>query len=86
MNSEHLLPDTAPRTKRELFNRLREIITAGWYTMPDASRYNGTGAPGNFLEDLLGLTVGNLDTPDSVGWELKYYTQKTHLITLFLLP
>lgn len=58
-------------------------MTDGWYTMPEAPRYNGTGGPGNFLEDLLGLTAGNLDIPDSVGWELKYYTERTHLITLF---
>ena len=51
--------------------------------MPEVSRYNGTGGPGNFLEDLLGIIAGNLDAPDSVGWELKYYTQRTHLLTLF---
>jgi len=49
--------------------------------MPD--KYRGTGAPGTFLEDLLGLTTGNKDIPDSLGWEIKYYTKKTNLITLF---
>ena len=78
-----MIPDNPPRTKRELFERLRNVLDAGWQIMPNKRRYNGTGAPGNFLEDLLGLTAGNLDMPDSVGWELKYYTQKTSLITLF---
>ena len=32
---------------------------------------------------MLGLTTGNKDIPDSLGWELKYYTPKTNLITLF---
>ena len=35
-----------------------------------------------FLEDLLGLTTGNVDILDSLGWELKYYTSKTALIVL----
>ena len=47
------------------------------------AKYKGTGAPGTYLEDLLGLTTGNKDIPDSVGWEVKYYTMKTNLITLF---
>ncbi len=50
--------------------------------MPD-KRYQGTGAPGIYLEDLLGLTTGSKDIPDAIGWELKYYTNQTNLITLF---
>lgn len=49
----------------------------------DVKCYNGTGGPGNFLEDLLGLTAGNQDIADCVGWEVKYFTPKTSLITLF---
>lgn len=49
----------------------------------DVARYNGTGAPGNYLEDLIGLTAGNQDIADVVGWEVKFYTAKTHLVTLF---
>ncbi len=30
-----------------------------------------------------GLSVGNQDIADSIGWEIKYYTSETHLITLF---
>lgn len=51
--------------------------------MPINPRYNGTGAPGCYLEDLIGLTAGNKDIADIVGWEVKFYTPKTHLITLF---
>lgn len=71
---------TRPNTKRELFDAVREVIAHGWYTMEG---YGGTGAPGMFLEDLLGLTAGSKDIPDSVGWELKWYTPRTSLLTLF---
>jgi hypothetical protein len=57
------------------------IMHHGTYQMP--AKYQGTGAPGTYLEDLLGLTTGNKDIPDSIGWEVKYYTLKTNLITLF---
>ncbi len=36
-----------------------------------------------FLEDLLGLRAGNIDAPDALGWELKWYTDRTALVTLF---
>lgn len=73
-----------PQTKKQLLARLREIIKAGWMVMPaDVARYNGTGGPGNFLEDLLGLTTGNQDIADCIGWEVKYSTPKTSLMTLF---
>ncbi len=72
-----------PSTKNELFSRMLDVLRHGEYEMPNEPRYRGTGAPGNFLEDILGLTTGNKDIPDSVGWEIKYYTKKTNLITLF---
>jgi len=73
-----------PQTKGQLLSRLKEIINAGWMAMPgDVSRYNGTGGPGNYLEDLLGLTTGNQDIADCIGWEVKFSTPKTSLITLF---
>jgi hypothetical protein len=71
-----------PETHKELFARLREIVSHKVYEMP-RQRYRGTGAPGLFLEDLLGLTTGNKDIPDSLGCELKFYTPSTNLITLF---
>ena len=51
--------------------------------MPEESRYNGSGAPGVFLEDLLGATAGGHDIPDAVGWELKWHSDRTSLVTLF---
>lgn len=73
---------TPPKSKKELYQRLGEIIEKKTYIMP-AKRYAGTGAPGIFLQDLLGINIDNKDIPDSVGFELKFYTPKTHLITLF---
>ena len=72
---------TPPKNKKELFARLNEILAHGKYKM--SAKYAGTGAPGVFLEDLLGLTTGNKDIPDSLGFELKFYTRDTNLITLF---
>lgn len=76
-------PKVAPSNKKELFALIREILQHGWYKMPKSKRFTGTGGPGNFLEDLLGLKVGNQDIADSIGWEIKYYTRQTNLITLF---
>ncbi len=73
---------TPPANKKALFARLTEIIQHGDYEML-GTRYVGTGGPGLYLEDLLGLTTGNRDVPDTLGWELKYYSSKTALITLF---
>ncbi len=79
----NLIPFTTPNSKKELFARLREIIAKGWLEMPDSPRSNGTGAPGNFLEDLIGLKAGNQDIADIAGWEVKFHNPKTSLITLF---
>ncbi len=79
----NLIPFTTPNSKKELFERLRAIIAEGWQEMPATARSAGTGGPGNFLEDLLGLKTGNKDIADIIGWEVKYYTPKTALITLF---
>ena len=71
------------KTRKELFERIRAVIAHGSYDIPGDGRYHGTGAPGMFLEDLLCLTAGSLDIPDSVGFELKWYTSASHLMTLF---
>ena len=71
-----------PTTKKELFQELVEVVRHEAYEMP-TKRYSGTGAPGIYLEDLFGLTAGNKDIPDNLGYELKFYTPKTNLITLF---
>lgn len=77
----YMLNGRPPESKNELFERLVEISQHGFFRMPQ--KYTGTGAPGRFLEDLLGLRTGNMDIPDALGWELKYYTDKTNLVTLF---
>ena len=74
---------TPPKNKRELFGRVQQLIQHGWYEMPDESPYRGTGAPGLYLEYLLGLDPGNADLPDAVGWELKWCSPRTSLVTLF---
>ena len=46
-------------------------------------KVGGTGAPGNLLEDLLGLKTSNTDTPDAGGkWEIKFCGGNS-LLTLF---
>ena len=72
---------TPPRTKQEVFKRLRAVVAHGWYNLP--TKFGGTGGPGMFLESLLELTTGGADIPDAVGWELKWYTSRTTLLTLF---
>lgn len=73
-----LLSNPVPVNRQALYARLREIIALGWQDMPaDVARYNGTGGPGNFLEDMIGLKAGNQDIADVLGWEVKYYTAQT---------
>ena len=77
------MPSEPPRSRTQLFERVREAISHGTFNLPEEGRHRGTGAPGMFLEDVLGLNAGSLDIPDAVGWELKWYTDRTSLITLF---
>lgn len=77
------LPSDPPSNKQELFDRIRAVIDHGTFQMPAGSRYQGTGAPGMFLEDLLGLNAGSMDIPDAVGWEMKWFSARTSLVTLF---
>lgn len=79
-----LLVSPVPVNRADLYKRLREILALGWQEMPKVvARYNGTGGPGNFLEDLIGLKAGNQDIADVLGWEVKYYTPQTTFVTLF---
>ena len=76
-------PTTPPPTNRaDLFEQLLGVLRHGPYEMPTA-RYTGSGGPGLYLEDLLGLTTGNRDSPDTLGYELKFYSKQTTLLTLF---
>lgn len=83
MTPQDLLKRAAPLTKKDLYARLREILDLGWQKMPATARYNGTGGPGCWLEDLIGLRAGNQDIADIIGWEVKYFTPATNYITLF---
>ncbi len=58
------------------------MIEAGWHTIPDRKPFRGTGGPGLYFEHLLGFDVNNQDTPDALGWELKWHTERTALVTL----
>ena len=78
-----IFPTEPPRTQKELFRRMRTVIDYGPYAMPERKGYNGTGAPGLFLEDLLGSKSGGQDIPDAAGWELKWHTDRTEMVTLF---
>ena len=69
--------------KAELFARLRAVLRERKYTMPDRAPYKGSGAPGVFLENLLELSASNQDIPDAGGWEIKFHSQTTNLVTLF---
>lgn len=76
-----IFPNAFPANKQELFQRLRSVMQNGWYQMP--ASYQGTGAAGKFLENLLGKKSDSESFSDTTGWEIKSYTEKTHLITLF---
>ncbi len=68
-----------PRTIRE---RLGEVLATDTYTIPRGKSFEGTGAPGLYLEHLLGLKTSNVDIPDAGAWEVKF-TSGTALTTLF---
>lgn len=63
-------------------NRLREVLDTREYHIPENQGFEGTGAPGLYLEHLLGLKTSNVDVPDAGAWEVKY-TSGTAPITLF---
>ena len=65
-------------SKRVLFEGVRSLCDSGWHDLPNT----GTGAPGNYLEHMLGLETTNHDGPDAGLWELKF-SQGKSLLTLF---
>ena len=71
---------TTPST--DIRNKLKGILETREYTIPDDGRFGGTGAPGLYLEHLLGLKTSNADVPDAGGWEVKFSSGNA-LITLF---
>jgi len=68
------------------FNKLREIIKNGWYTIPVDAGYGGTGGPGLLLQDLIGIDKNNRDGPDSGVWELKFHSGNSPLTLFHLTP
>ena len=65
----------------EIFSRVSSVLKRDWIRMSDYS-YGGTGAPGNILEELLGIDGKNFDVPDAGRWEIKFHSGST-LLTLF---
>ena len=65
-----------------LRDRLGGILRSEPIARADYPNYKGTGAPGNILEEILGIDGGNSDTPDAGKWEIKFCS-KTSLMTLF---
>jgi len=75
---------TIPKTKKELFHRVKNLIgTNEWLPIPSECG-KGSGAPGDLLERLLGSEGDNKAIADSVGVEIKYHsTVSKCLLTLF---
>ena len=66
---------------RNIRERLLDVLATGEFEIPEDG-FGGTGAPGLYLEHLLGLTTSNVDVPDAGAWEVKY-TSGNALLTLF---
>ena len=67
---------------RHVMERLRQVLATRTYEIPMGQGFEGTGAPGLYLEHLLGLTTSNVDIPDAGAWEVKYSSGNS-LVTLF---
>ncbi len=67
---------------RNIRDRLDEVLAVGEFEIPTEQGFEGTGAPGLYLENLLGLRTSNQDVPDAGAWEVKYTSGRAH-ITLF---
>lgn len=67
---------------RNIQNRLSGILATREYIIPSGEGFEGTGAPGLYLEHLLGLKTSNEDIPDAGAWEVKFSSGNS-LITLF---
>ena len=71
---------TAPQSS--IRAQLKDILDTREYEIPNGEGFEGTGAPGLYLEHLLNLKTSNLDIPDAGAWELKF-TSGSALLTLF---
>ena len=71
---------TAPQSS--IRAQLKDILDTREYEIPRGQGFEGTGAPGLYLEHLLKLKTSNLDIPDAGAWEVKF-TSGSALLTLF---
>ena len=69
-------------SSRAVLDRLSDVLRQQQHEIPSDMGFEGTGAPGLYLEHLLGLQTSNLDIPDAGEWELKY-SSGSSLVTLF---
>ena len=69
-------------TDKDLFERLKTILSTGTYHFDEYGGLRGTGSSGLLLEELLGFDPSNKDGPDSGRWEVKFHSGKSPL-TLF---
>lgn len=68
--------------KQSLFQDVRELCSSGWHDLPQT----GTGAAGNYLEQILGMEITNHDGPDAGQWELKFSSGTAPLTLFHLTP
>lgn len=68
--------------ERPIRERLERVLQTREFEIPQGMGFEGTGAPGLYLEHLLGLATSNRDIPDAAGWEVKFSSGNS-LITLF---
>lgn len=71
-----------PRSGSASFKKIQQVLNVGVHVFPENGKYNGNGAPGRLLEDLLGIKENNADSPDLADWEVKFHGG-TALLTLF---
>ncbi len=83
MSAGEFTPSKQPASGTAVFREVAAIIKTGEWVFPvDGRQYNGSGAPGRLLEDLLGIKENNADSPDLSDWEIKFHGG-TSLLTLF---
>ncbi len=73
---------TPPKSSATAFKEIIKILQMGWIDIPSENAFNGHGAPGDFLEHLLGGKKNNRDSPDLQDWEVKFHGGNS-LLTLF---
>lgn len=70
-----------PKSAKIIFHKVSKILENN-HTILGEDSYRGSGGPGIFLENLLGIKDNNRDVPDIEDWEIKF-NGGTSLITLF---